>query len=66
MRTLPVIAHLWSMLALGASEDGGIPAQSRGVADAISRSSRKKDSITDAYAEALSEVIANLKRTLDR
>ncbi len=38
MRTLPVIAHLWS----------------------------KKDSITDAYAEALSEVIANLKRTLDR
>jgi hypothetical protein len=36
-----------------------------GVADAISRSSRKKDSLTDAYAEALGEVIANLKRTLD-
>ncbi len=170
MRTLLVIAHSWSMLVLGASEDGGLPAQRRsvqlrvadyrpmsqraptsdeiraalvevlraqkilvtsdakthlwlelvesekrdqegiqacarvrswiveigkeylpkrevvtercalssqpkipadgninwiGVADAISRSSRKKDSITDAYGEALSEVIANLKRTLD-
>ncbi len=167
MRALLVIAHSWSMLVLGASEDGGLPAPSRsvqlqvadyrpmaqrvpiraalveelraqkilvtsdakthlwlelvesekrdeegikacarvrswiveigkeylpkreivtercalssqpkipaegninwiGVADAISRSSRKKDSMTDAYAEALSEVIANLKRTLDR
>jgi hypothetical protein len=36
-----------------------------GVADAISRSSRKKDSVIDTYAEALGEVIANLKRTLD-
>src|SRR5262249_22759338 len=35
-----------------------------GVADAISRASRKKDPMTDAYAGALSEVIANLERRL--
>ena|GEM_PF-3775121 len=37
-----------------------------GVADAISRASRKKDPITDAYAEALSEVIPNVERRLVR
>ena len=37
-----------------------------GVADAISRASRKRDTLTDAYAEALSEVIANLDRRLAR
>jgi len=37
-----------------------------GVADAISRISHKKDSLTDAYAEALSEVIATLERRLAR
>jgi hypothetical protein len=37
-----------------------------GVADAISRTSRKRDALTDAYAEALSEVIANLDRRLAR
>lgn len=37
-----------------------------GVADAISRMSHKKDSLTDAYAEALSEVIATLERRLAR
>ena len=37
-----------------------------GVADAISRGSRKRDAMTDAYAQALSEVIANLKRRLAR
>jgi len=35
-----------------------------GVADAISRGSRKKDAMTEAYAQALSEVIANLTRRL--
>ena len=38
-----------------------------GVADAISRASHKAaDALTDAYAEALNEVIANLRRRLDR
>ena len=37
-----------------------------GVADAISRGSRKKDAMTEAYAQALSEVIANLTRRLPR
>jgi hypothetical protein len=35
-----------------------------GVADAISRSSPEKDAMTHAYAGAISEVVANLKRTL--
>lgn len=38
-----------------------------GVADAISRVSRKSaDALTDAYAEALGEVIGTLRRRLDR
>jgi hypothetical protein len=37
-----------------------------GVADAISRGSLKKDPLTDAYAQALSEVIAHLERRLAR
>ncbi len=37
-----------------------------GVADAISRISHKTDALTDAYAQALGEVIANLRRWLDR
>lgn len=37
-----------------------------GVADAISRASHKSGALTDAYAEALDEVIANLRRRLDR
>jgi hypothetical protein len=37
-----------------------------GVADAISRGSDKKNPLIDAYAQALSEVIANLERRLAR
>ncbi len=37
-----------------------------GVADAISRVSHKTGALTDAYAQALGEVIANLRRRLDR
>jgi hypothetical protein len=37
-----------------------------GVADAISRVSHKSGALTDAYAEVLGEVIANLRRALDR
>jgi len=37
-----------------------------GVADAISIASHNSDALTYAYAEALSEVIANLRRRLDR
>jgi len=37
-----------------------------GVADAISRVSHKSGALTDAYAQVLSEVIANLRRWLDR
>jgi len=37
-----------------------------GVAEAISRVSHKSGALTDAYAQVLSEVIANLRRWLDR
>jgi hypothetical protein len=37
-----------------------------GVADAISRVSHKSGALIDAYGQVLSEVIANLRRWLDR
>ena len=37
-----------------------------GVAEAISRVSHKSGALTDAYAQVLGEVIANLRRWLDR
>src|SRR5215470_2674241 len=58
----PAADHLTSQRKVPA--DGNI--NWIGVADAISRGSRKKDAMTEAYAQALSEEIANLTRRLPR
>jgi len=66
--------QLWlELIESGKRDEEGIRACARvrswivnwiGVADAISRPSREKDAMTHAYAGAISEVVANLKRTL--